>query len=126
VCSGAPTAAPSSLKNLVGRLTLVTTSDGNSTKYTSYDALGRVLTSSQAIAGVAGSYDFVYTYNHLGLAVRYPSGTTTSYSYDAAGRVKQADWGTGKTAGVNGTPKQNRLAVKIEAGERKYGNAVNH
>src|SRR5260370_19055926 len=50
----------------------------------SYDALGRVLTSSQVFGGVSRSKNFTYTYNHLGLlSVRYPSGTTTTYTYSS-------------------------------------------
>ena len=60
----------------------------STTNYTAYDALGRVTAGNQTTGGTA--YSFSYVYNALGLtSMTYPSGRTVSYTYDAAGRVKE-------------------------------------
>jgi RHS repeat-associated protein len=56
------------------------------TSYSSFDALGRVTTSSQTTGGT--TYQFSYGYNRVGLSsVTYPSLRTINYTYDAAGRI---------------------------------------
>jgi RHS repeat-associated protein len=93
-CNNAPTGS-----YMVGRLTMVF--NGNSTtKYTSYDALGRVLQSTQQPAG-GSVYSFSYGYNTEGdlTSMTYPSGRTVSYNYDGAGRVNEVVNYTSSTSG---------------------------
>jgi YD repeat-containing protein len=71
--------------NSIGRLTA--TVDANSTtSYTSFDALGRVLASSQVTQGQA--YNFAYTYNLAGslTSETLPSGRVIVSTYDGANR----------------------------------------
>jgi YD repeat-containing protein len=80
-------AASPAIANSIGRLT----GSGNSvsvTKYSAYDALGRVTASQQTPNGQAG-YQFSYTYNLAGglTSITYPSQRTVSYTYDGAGRT---------------------------------------
>ena len=85
-CTNAPSGSG---KNLIGRVTRV--SNGTSTtEYGSYDALGRVLATTQD-----SLYPFVYTYVPAGLrTMRYPSGRVVTTSYDDAGRPLQLAAGT--------------------------------
>ena len=85
-CTGAPTASPASAKNLVGRLTRVFNTAATR-EYSDFDALGRVLASSQSVAGVTLPYGFAYQYNDIALKqMTSPTGKTWKYDYDAAGR----------------------------------------
>ena len=86
-----------------GRLCSVTAGkDGRAvskTAYNRYDALGRVLESTQTTGGT--SYTMAYNYDRAGnlIAQRYPSGRVIDTVYDGAGRaggVKRGeDWYAG-------------------------------
>jgi RHS repeat-associated protein len=64
------------------------------TTYGQYDALGRVLESTQTTGGV--SYPFTYTYNRTGAmtGMTFQSGRTEAWAYDTANRL----------SGVSGAP----------------------
>jgi len=72
--------------NSLGQLTMVQ-NDYSTTFYTSFDAMGNVVGSSQALLG--NSYNFSYTYNLAGALTSemYPSGRVVNTSYDGANRV---------------------------------------
>src|SRR5947207_8527874 len=79
---------PGIIGSICGRLVKVTT--GNfTTRYTSFDGLGRVTASEQQF-GAGVPYAFGYTYNKTGgLATeRYPSGRVVTTCYDNTGRPK--------------------------------------
>ena len=69
-----------------GRLTAAR-STASTTRYTSFDKLGRVKGSSQQTGGA--TYSFSYTYNQAGglETQTYPSGLLVKTCYDAAGRI---------------------------------------
>jgi RHS repeat-associated protein len=85
-CSGTPTGSL-----LVDRLTMVQNSN-STTKFLSYDTLGRVLGSQQITAGI--TYPFSYGYNQAGLltSITYPpppgvsTGRQITYTFDDANR----------------------------------------
>ena len=93
-----------------GRLCSVTAKKGatqvSRTAYNRYDALGRVLESTQTTGG--SSYTMAYAYDRAGnlTSQRYPSDRVVDYVYDGAGRIAGAktgidDWyagGTGSNA----------------------------
>ena len=90
-CATAPTAALPQTKNLLGRQTMVSTSNAT-TMIGEYDALGRPKSSTQRMVGASGDYGFQYTYNDVGLkTVTYPSGRSVQYGYDSAGRLASAN-----------------------------------
>ena len=74
-----------------GRLCSVTASKGTTqvsrTAYNRYDALGRVLESTQTTGGT--SYTMAYAYDRAGnlTSQRYPSDRVVDYVYDGAGRI---------------------------------------
>ena len=81
-----------------GRLCSVTARNGQAevsrTAYNRYDALGRVLESTQRTGG--SSYTMAYGYDRAGnlISQRYPSGRVVDYVYDEAGRIAGAKTGT--------------------------------
>ena len=81
-----------------GRLCSVTARNGQTevsrTAYNRYDALGRVLESTQRTGG--SSYTMAYGYDRAGnlTSQRYPSGRVLDYVYDEAGRIAGAKTGT--------------------------------
>ena len=93
-----------------GRLCSVTAKKGTTqvsrTAYNRYDALGRVLESTQTTEGQA--YTMAYAYDRAGNLIRqrYPSERVVDYVYDGAGRIAGVktgidDWyagGTGSNA----------------------------
>ena len=94
-----------------GRLCSVTAKKGSTTEvsrtaYNRYDALGRVLESTQTTGGT--SYTMAYAYDRAGnlTSQRYPSDRVVDYVYDGAGRIAGVktgidDWyagGTGSNA----------------------------
>ena len=93
-----------------GRLCSVTAKKGatdvSRTAYNRYDALGRVLESTQRTGG--SSYTMAYAYDRAGNLIRqrYPSERVVDYVYDGAGRIAGVktgidDWyagGTGSNA----------------------------
>jgi RHS repeat-associated protein len=90
-CSSAPSGGAA--KNLAGRLTMVTNGE-STTKYSEYDAAGRVKASSQTTAGMP-SWNFSYEWNDVGLAaITYPSGRKVGYTYDAGGQIRTVTSGT--------------------------------
>ena len=94
-CAGAP--GGGSPQNLLGRLTMVA-NGVSTTKYSAYDALGRVVSQAQTVAGQ--SYPFSNLYDHVGVTqVTYPSGRAVTYAYDGAGRVSSAASGATEYAG---------------------------
>ncbi len=80
-----------------GRLCSVTakkgTTDVSRTAYNRYDALGRVLESTQMTGG--SSYTMAYAYDRAGnlTSQRYPSDRVVDYVYDGAGRIAGAKTG---------------------------------
>ena len=91
-----------------GRLCSVTakkgTTDVSRTAYNRYDALGRVLESTQTTGGT--SYTMAYGYDRAGnlTSQRYPSDRVVDYVYDGAGRIAGAKTGAdGWYAGGTGT-----------------------
>ena len=85
-----------------GRLTMVSTS-ASTTKYSSYDEFGDVLTSQQVTSSI--TYPFAYSYNKLSeiTQMTYPSGRTVQNGYDNAGRVTCVWGGTATTCPTTGT-----------------------
>ena len=81
-----------------GRLCSVTARKGSTevsrTAYNRYDALGRVLESTQRTGGT--SYTMAYGYDRAGnlTSQRYPSDRVVDYVYDGAGRIAGAKTGT--------------------------------
>ena len=74
------------------------------TAYNRYDALGRVLESTQTTGGT--SYTMAYAYDRAGnlTSQRYPSDRVVDYVYDGAGRIAGAKTGAdGWYAGGTGT-----------------------
>jgi RHS repeat-associated protein len=72
-----------------GRLASISSS-ASDYSYSSYDALGRVLSGSQLIRGqINRTYSMSYTYDLAGnmKSMTYPSGRVVANSYDAAGRL---------------------------------------
>ena len=91
-----------------GRLCSVTAKKGTTevsrTAYNRYDALGRVLESTQTTEGQA--YTMAYAYDRAGNLIRqrYPSDRVVDYVYDGAGRIAGAKTGIdGWYAGGTGT-----------------------
>ena len=91
-----------------GRLCSVTAKKGTTqvsrTAYNRYDALGRVLESTQTTGGQA--YTMAYAYDRAGNLIRqrYPSDRVVDYVYDGAGRIAGAKTGAdGWYAGGTGT-----------------------
>ena len=91
-----------------GRLCSVTAKKGatdvSRTAYNRYDALGRVLESTQTTEGQA--YTMAYAYDRAGNLIRqrYPSDRVVDYVYDGAGRIAGAKTGIdGWYAGGTGT-----------------------
>ena len=80
-----------------GRLCSVTAKKGTAqvsrTAYNRYDALGRVLESTQTTGGT--SYTMAYAYDRAGNLTRqrYPSDRVVDYVYDGAGRIAGAKTG---------------------------------
>ena len=88
-----------------GRLTLVDTPGVSKFSTGQYDALGRVLSSTQTVG--AATYTMAYTYDQADhvLTERYPSGRTLRSSYDGLGRplgVAQGGYVYGQVAGPGG------------------------
>jgi RHS repeat-associated protein len=82
--------ATPAVPNSKGRLVSVSSSAtgfSSSCSYTSYDAAGRVLTSTQTTDGQA--YNFSYSYDLAGnmKTETYPSGRVVTMSHDSAGRL---------------------------------------
>ena len=81
-----------------GKLCSVTAKKGTTvvskTAYASYDALGRVLASTQMTGNQA--YTMRYGYDRAGnlISQTYPSGKVVAYVYDGAGRIEGAKTGT--------------------------------
>jgi RHS repeat-associated protein len=90
-----------------GQLTEVAVAGGTVRRNTQFDALGRVMKSSQTTGGT--TYNFEYTFNALGAleTEKYQSGRTVSTCYDVAGRVKAV-----KNGGVTSTD----IYAQIESG----------
>ena len=91
-----------------GRLCSVTAKKGatdvSRTAYNRYDALGRVLESTQTTGG--SSYTMAYAYDRAGnlTSQRYPSDRVVDYVYDGAGRIAGAKTGAdGWYAGGTGS-----------------------
>ena len=91
-----------------GRLCSVTAKKGTTqvsrTAYNRYDALGRVLESTQTTEGQA--YTMAYAYDRAGNLIRqrYPSERVVDYVYDGAGRIGGVKTGAdGWYAGGTGT-----------------------
>ena len=91
-----------------GRMCSVTARKGQTevsrTAYNRYDALGRVLESTQTTGGA--SYTMAYGYDRAGnlTSQRYPSDRVVDYVYDGAGRIAGAKTGIdGWYAGGTGT-----------------------
>ena len=81
------------------RVTEVRTATSTTT-YSNYDALGRVVASTQTTGGTP--YPFSYGYNLAGglTSVQYPSTRNLSYTYTGAGRI-DAMWKSGNGSGAN-------------------------
>ena len=103
-----------------GRLCSVTAKKGTTlvskTAYASYDALGRVLASTQTTGNQ--SYTMRYGYDRAGnlASQTYPSGKAVAYVYDGAGRMAGAktgadDWYAGGT-GTNAVSYEPHGGVK--------------
>ena len=103
-----------------GRLCSVTAKKGatdvSRTAYNRYDALGRVLESTQRTGG--SSYTMAYAYDRAGNLIRqrYPSERVVDYVYDGAGRIAGVktgidDWYAGGT-GNNGVEYEPHGGVK--------------
>ena len=88
VTTGVCGAAAPAITNSLMRLTELWTAD-SSTRYTGFDAVGRVTASRQSTTGWATPFDFTYTHNYAGglKSVTYPSGRVVTNSFDAAGRI---------------------------------------
>ena len=87
--------------NSKGKLTKVTNGVSEN-RYTSFDLLGRVLTSEQVTDGI--SYPFSYQYNPITGALvseTYPSGRVVTNSFDNFGRLS----GVSSQANSNQTPR---------------------
>lgn len=82
-----------------GKLTSVSNSVSE-TKYTGFDAMGRVTASQQATVGAAQPYPMSYGYNLAGALTSetYPSGRTVTTGYDNAGRISSVN---GQKTGEN-------------------------
>jgi RHS repeat-associated protein len=82
------------IANGKGRLSSVSSSVSTYT-YSSYDAMGRVLSGSQTLSSQTGSqtYTMSYGYNISGqlTSIKYPSGHGVNYNYDNAGRLADKD-----------------------------------
>ncbi|MGH9891034.1 MAG: hypothetical protein ACREA0_03425, partial [bacterium] len=79
------------ISNGIGRRTGMADTAGQ--EAWSYDVMGRVLTSRRTTNGV--TKDFSYTYNLDGsvATLTYPTGSTITYNYNAAGRALSASGG---------------------------------
>ncbi|MCX6611625.1 MAG: putative toxin [Acidobacteria bacterium] len=80
--------------NGLGRMTEAR-NDVSSTKYLSFDAVGRIKQSQQT-TGTSGPHLFAYSYNLAGMReqMTMPSTRVVNTTYDAMGRVSGANWGT--------------------------------
>ncbi len=125
--------APGENNNGKGRLSSVTSSV-SSYSYTSYDALGRVRTATQATkfnpAEEAQAYPMSYSYDLAGnlKTQTYPSGRVVASEYDAAGRlagVKNQASGL-YYAGAAATDSANRLqyAAHGATSQMRLGNGL--
>lgn len=80
--------------NGLGRMTEAR-NDISSTRYLSFDAVGRIKQSQQT-TGTSGPHLFAYSYNLAGMReqMTMPSTRVVNTTYDAMGRVSGANWGT--------------------------------
>ena len=103
-----------------GRMCSVTARKGQTevsrTAYNRYDALGRVLKSTQTTGGQA--YTMAYAYDRAGnlTSQRYPSDRVVDYVYDGAGRIAGAKTGTDDWYG--GGEGDNAVAYEPHGGVR--------
>ena len=103
-----------------GRLCSVTASKGTTrvsrTAYNRYDALGRVLESTQTTGGQA--YTMAYAYDRAGnlTSQQYPSGRVVDYVYDGVGRIAGAK--TGIDDWYGGGEGDNAVAYEPHGGVR--------
>jgi len=67
--------------------------DSGSADYYTYDAMGRVTSETDVIAG--STYQVLYAYDKASnvLSVTYPDGSASAFTYDALGRVASVDGG---------------------------------
>jgi RHS repeat-associated protein len=72
----------------IGQLQSVTSSAATVT-YGSYDALGRVQSSTQAIGGSTYTFQYSFRLNDGLSSIQYPSGKIVDYAVDDAGRVNK-------------------------------------
>ena len=88
----------------IGRLKSIV-SDAAEAIYKSYDALGRVTSMSQTIAGHPDTFSFAATYylNDALESQTYPSGRMVTYDVDDAGRVEDVSDGTTTYADIPAT-----------------------
>jgi len=85
--------------NALGRLSRVTSVDPSSGSYSfdGYDAMGRVLGTTQTVDGQPYQIQFLYDLaGHL-VQERYPTGRVVNTGYDVAGRVSSVDSPSGRT-----------------------------
>lgn len=110
-----------------GRLTKVSSSISE-TKYTSFDNLGRLLTSQQITDG--NTYNFAYSYNLSGALVEetYPSGRKVKNSFQvdgALGKVEtQPSGGSYSARADNFTYTAAGMISSMQLGNAKWENAV--
>ncbi len=113
--------------NFKGRLRSVGTGD-STTNFTQYDALGRVLASSQATPSSGGqTYTFGYTYNRAGAlkTETFPSGRIVTSGYDPAGRLNGV---TGQKSGESNKTYTTSFTYSPQGavGVMKLGNLWEH
>jgi len=89
------------LTNGKGRLTSVSSSV-SATSYAGYDALGRVVGSTQTTSGAPSAFAMSYAYDLAGheTSETYPSGRVITNSYDSAGREQSV---AGQMSGASKT-----------------------
>ena len=112
---GATDCVAGTVLNGLGKVTEAR-NDVSSSKYLSFDAVGRVKQSEQK-TGTSGPYAFSYAYNLAGMReqMTMPSSRVVNTSYDGMGRVSGASWGaaprsiTGMQYWANGAQKQMSL-----------------
>jgi YD repeat-containing protein len=109
--------------NGIGRLSLVTATDAanvvQSTSYTGYDVMGRVIASTQSANGITGG--FTYAYNLAGKIEQQtygPTGRKLTYCYDEVGR-------TSSVTGQIGSGSSTQYAVLPEV-DPSVGNAYSY
>lgn len=114
-----------------GRLVAMTYGGGSTGDYFGYDAKGRGVLKIQRTGSV--NYQISATFNVSGSVVTttYPSGHTTSYTYDAAGRTSafsgdlgdgtQRDYSTGISYAANGAWTREQFGTQIPLyNKRRY------